>query len=68
MIADMISNKKLDPVFTELFIRGRKLDTSLVLMTQSCSVVTKDVRLSSKNYLIMKILEKRKLQQIATND
>ena len=35
MIADMLSNKKLNPVVTELFIRGRKLNISLVFTTQS---------------------------------
>ena len=28
MIADMLSNKKLNPIVTELFIRGRKLNIS----------------------------------------
>ena len=35
MIADMINNKKLNPVVTELFIRGRKLNISIVFVTQS---------------------------------
>ena len=35
MIADMINNKKLDSIVTELFIRGRKLNISLVFITQS---------------------------------
>ena len=34
MIADMLSNKKLNPIVTELFIRGRKLNISLVFVTQ----------------------------------
>ena len=37
MIADMLSNKKLNPIVTELFIRGRKLNISLVFITQCCS-------------------------------
>ena len=60
MIADMINNKKLNLVVTELFIRGRNPNTSI---TQSCFKVPKDVRLNSKHFFIMKILNKRELQQ-----
>ena len=41
MIADMLSNKKLNPIVTELFIRGRKLNISLVFITQSYLAVSK---------------------------
>ena len=47
MIADMITNKKLNPVVTELFIRGRKLNISIVFITQSSFTVLKEVRLNS---------------------
>ena len=47
MIADTINNKKLNPIVTELFIRGRKLNISIVFITQSHFKVTKDVRLDS---------------------
>ena len=47
MIADMINNKKLNPIVTELFIRGRKLNISIVFITQSYFKVPKDVRLNS---------------------
>ena len=47
MIADMINNKKLNPIVTELFIRGRKLNISIVFITQSYFNVPKDVRLNS---------------------
>ena len=67
MIADMINNKKLNPIVTELFIRGRKLNISIVFITQSYFKVPKDVRLSSTHFFIMKILNKRELQQIALN-
>ena len=67
MIADMINNKKLNPVVTELFIRGRKLNISIVFITQSYFKVPKDVRLNSTHFFIMKIPNKRKLQQIALN-
>ena len=51
MIADMINNKKLNSVVTELFIRGRKLNTSIVFVTQSYFKVLKDVRLNSAHFL-----------------
>ena len=47
MIADMIYNKKLNPVATELFIRGRKINISIVFIMQSYFKVPKDVRLYS---------------------
>ena len=66
MIADMINNKKLNPIVTELFIRGRKLNISIVFIT-SYFKVPKDVRLNSTHFFIMKILNKRELQQMALN-
>ena len=41
MIADMVNNKKLNPIVTELFIGGRKLNISLVFITQSYFAVPK---------------------------
>ena len=41
MIADMINNKKLNSVVTELFIRGRKFNISIVFITQSYFKVRK---------------------------
>ena len=67
MIADMINNKKLNPVVTELFIRGRKLSIYIVNITQSYFKVPKDVRLNFTHFFIMKILNKRELQQITLN-
>ena len=67
MIADMLSNEKLNPVVTELFIRGRKLSISLVFITQSYFAVPKNIRLNSTHYFIMKIPSKRELQQIVNN-
>ena len=43
MIADMLSNKIPNPLVTELFIRGRKLNKSLVFITQSYFAVPKDI-------------------------
>ena len=65
MIADMLSNKKLNPKVTELFIRGRKLKISLVSITQSYFAVPKNIRLNSTHYFIMKIPNNRELQQTA---
>ena len=67
MIADMISNKKLNPLVNELFIRGRKLNISIFFITQSYFKVPKGVRLNSTHFFIMKITNKRELQQIALN-
>ena len=67
MIADIMTNKKFQSIIKELFIRCRKLNISLVFITESYFPVPKDVRLNSTHYLIMKINNKRELQYIATN-
>ena len=67
MIADMINNNKLNPIVTELIIRGGKLNISIVFITQSYFKVPKDVRLNSTHFFIMKIPNKRELQQTALN-
>ena len=67
MIADMINNKKLNSVVTELFIRGRKLNISLVFITLSYFKVPKNVRLNTTHFFITKIPNERELQQIALN-
>ena len=67
LIADMINNKKLNSVVTELFIRGRKLHISLIFITQSYFKVPKDVRLNSTHFFIIKIPNKRELQQVPIN-
>ena len=67
MIADMINTKRLNPIVTELFIRGRRLGISIVFITQSYFKVPKDVRFNSTHIFIMKIPNKRKLNQIALN-
>ena len=61
MIANMINNNKLNPIVMELFIRGRKLNISIVFITQSYFKVSKDVRLNSTHFFIMKIPNKREL-------
>ena len=67
MIADILSNKKRNSLVTELFIRGRKLNISIVFITQSNFSVPKKIRLNSTHYFIMKIPNIRALQQIAFN-
>ena len=65
MIANMINNRKLDSILTELFIRGGKFNISLVLFTQSYFYVPKNIRLNTTNFLVTKIPNKTELQQIA---
>ena len=59
MIADILSNEKLNPIVTELFNRERKLNISLVF---SYFAVPNNIRLDSTHYFVMKILNKRELQ------
>ena len=67
MIADIMANKKFKSLIKELFIRCRKLNISLVFITQSYFSVPKDVTLNSTHYLIMKINNRKELQNIAIN-
>ena len=65
LTAVMLINKKLNPIVTELFIRGRKLNISLVFVSQSYFAALKSIRVNSTHYFVMKIPNKRDLQQIA---
>ena len=67
MIADMESNKKLSPIATELLLTGREVNTSLVFISQSYSKLLATIRLNATHYFIMKIPNKRELQQVASN-
>ena len=67
MIADIMTNRRFQAIIKELFIRCRKLNISLVFITQSYFSVPKDVRLNSTHYLIMKINNRKNLQNIAIN-
>ena len=67
MIAEIMTNKKFQSIIKELFNRRKKLNMSLVFITQSYFPVPKGVRLNSTHYLIMKINNKRELQNIAIN-
>ena len=64
MIADMIHNKKLNSIVTELFIRGRKLNISLVFITQSYFKVPKDVRLNTSHFLLQKFQIKENFNKL----
>ena len=68
MIADIMANEKFQAIIKELFIRCKKLNISLVFVTQSYFSVPKDVRLSSTHCLIMEINSNQKLQNIASNN
>ena len=63
----MLSNKNVSPILAKLFIRGRKLNISLVFITQSYFAVPENIRLNSTHYCVMKVPSKRQLQQIAFN-
>ena len=67
IIANISNNKKLNPIVTELFIRSRKLNISIAFITQSYFKLPKAVRVNSTHFFIMKISNKRELQQIALN-
>ena len=55
MIADVLSTKKLNSIVPELFIRGRKLNSSLLFITQYYFAVPKDMRLNCMHYFLMKV-------------
>ena len=67
MIADMINSKEMNSIVTELFIRERKINVSLVFITQLYFKVPKDVRLNTTHFFIMKTTNERELQQIGIN-
>ena len=67
MSPDIVNNKKLNSIVTDLSIRGRKLNIALVFITQSNFKVLKDVRLNSNHFFIMRSPNKRELQQTALN-
>ena len=67
MNVDMLKNKSLNPIVTELFIRGRKLNISLVFITQSYFGVPKDIRLNFTDCFIMKTLNKQEVHRIASH-
>ena len=64
MIGDVIHNKNLNSIVTELFIRGRKLNISLVFITQSYFKVPKDVRLNTSYFFVVKISNKENFNKL----
>ena len=67
MIVDIMTNRRFQAMIKELFIRCRKLNISLVFITQSYFCVSKDVRLNSTHYMTMNINNRKELQNIAIN-
>ena len=67
MITNILSNKKLNSVVTELFIRGSKIKISLLFIMQSLFEVPKIVRLNTKNYFIKKPKKKKKKKKKREN-
>ena len=67
MIVDMLSNKNLNPIVTELFVKGTKLSITLIFMTQFSFSVLKIIRLNSTYDFIIKIPNKQELWQITFN-
>ena len=64
MIADMINNKNLNSVMTELFIRGKNSNISLAFVTQSYFKVSKDVRLNTTHFFITKFQIKKNFNKL----
>ena len=67
MIADIMTYKRFQAIIKELFIRCKKLNISLVFISQSYFSVPKEVRLNSTPYFFIKINNRRELQKIATD-
>ena len=51
----MLSIKNLNPIVTVLFIKGKTLKTSLVIITKSYFVIPKNIRRNSTHHFNMKI-------------
>ena len=64
IIADIIYSKKLDSVVTELFIRGKKLNISLIFISASYFKIPKDVRLNTTHFLSQKSRIKENLNKL----
>ena len=65
MIADIEYNKNFKRIITELFYRARKINVSIVFITQSYFRALKDARLNSTHYILMRIGNKKELKRIA---
>ena len=67
MYADVSGTKKINPIVTDLFIRGRKLNISVFITQAAYFAVPKNIGLNSAHYFVMKIPDKREIQQIVSN-
>ena len=67
MIADLISDNKINKIVTKLLIRGRKINISIVFILQSYHKIPKNVRKNTTHFFIMKIPNRQELQQIVSN-
>ena len=67
MLSHVLSDKKVQEILKDLFIRCRKLNISLFFLTQSYFSVPKDVRLNCTHYILFELNNKRELQNIAIN-
>ena len=67
LLIRLVIKNLIRSIVTELFIRGKKLNIYCVFITQSYFTVPKNIRLTSTHYFVMKILDKRELQQVAFN-
>ena len=65
MIADIEYNKNFKRIIKELFYRARKINVSIVFITQSYFRALKDARLNSTHYILMKIGNKKELKRMA---
>ena len=65
MIADIMRSEKFNVIVKELFLRGRKLNISIVSITQSYFRTHKDARLNTTHYILMKIGSKKELKSTA---
>ena len=65
MIADIEYNKKIKRINKELFYRARKINVSIVFITESYLRALKDARLNSTHYILMKIVNKKELKRTA---
>ena len=65
VFADIEYNKNFKQIIKELFHRARKINVSIVFITQSCFRALKDARLNSTHYILMKIGNKKELKRIA---
>ena len=68
MIADVMNNRRLNPIVTEFSITGRQLNISIAFVTQSYFKLPKEVRLNTTPFFIIKRPNKKELQEIGLND